>query len=186
MLAVIRQFHDGMQACVRLDDGEGLDKFDVGQGLRQGCVLAPLCFSRRYCVWPRNASSLMQPFRTTWFSSNKKRKARKRALHAQTGKIDGRRGKEEEEVQRLWGVLYADDAGTVSQSSEGLERMMTVIVTACSSFGLTASEAKTEIMCLQTQGGGKVSFTINAAGQVYKQEVKFTVLGRGYHRRQRP
>ena len=42
MLAVIRQFHDGMQACVRLDDGECSDKFDVGQGLRQGCVLAPL------------------------------------------------------------------------------------------------------------------------------------------------
>ena len=31
MLAVIRQFHDGMQACVRLDDGECSDKFDVGQ-----------------------------------------------------------------------------------------------------------------------------------------------------------
>ena len=42
MLTVIRQFHDGMQACVRLDDGEFSDKFDVGQGLRQGCVLAPL------------------------------------------------------------------------------------------------------------------------------------------------
>ena len=44
MLAVIRQFHDGMQACVRLDDGECSDKFDVGQGLRPGCVLAPLLF----------------------------------------------------------------------------------------------------------------------------------------------
>ena len=30
-----------------------------------------------------------------------------------TGKVDGRRGTEEEEVQRLWGMLYADDAGTV-------------------------------------------------------------------------
>ena len=34
MLAAIRQFHDGMQACVRLDDGECSNKFDVGQGLR--------------------------------------------------------------------------------------------------------------------------------------------------------
>eukprot|EP00904_Undaria_pinnatifida_P005032 jgi/Undpi1/1659/HiC_scaffold_11.g05049.m1 len=58
-------------------------------------------------------------------------------------------------------MLYADDAAIVSRSSEGLERMMTVIVTACSSFGLTFSEARTEIMCLQTKGGGKVSFTIN-------------------------
>ena len=35
MLAVTREFHDGMQACVRLDDGVCSDKFDVGQGLRQ-------------------------------------------------------------------------------------------------------------------------------------------------------
>ena len=74
-------------------------------------------------------------------------------------------------------MLYADDAGIVSRSSEGLERMMTVIVTACSSFGLTVSEAKTEIMCMQTKGGGKVSFTINAAGQVYKQTIEFVYLG---------
>ena len=42
VLAVIREFHDSMRACVRLDDGESSDKFDVGQGLSQGCVLAPL------------------------------------------------------------------------------------------------------------------------------------------------
>ena len=54
---------------------------------------------------------------------------------------------------------------------------MTVIVTACSLFGLTVSEAKTEIMCLQTKGRGKVSFTINAAGQLYKQTVEFVYLG---------
>ena len=47
MLVVTRQFYDGMQACVRLDDGECSDKFDVGQVLRQGirCVHAPLLFN---------------------------------------------------------------------------------------------------------------------------------------------
>ena len=58
---------------------------------------------------------------------------------SRTAKGDGRRRKEGEEVQRLWGMLYADDAGIVSRSSEGLEKMMTVIVTACSSFGLMVS-----------------------------------------------
>ena len=51
-------------------------------------------------------------------------------------------------MQKLWDMLYSDDAGIVSRSSEGLEEMTTVIVTACSSFGLTVSETKTEIMCL--------------------------------------
>ena len=78
-------------------------------------------------------------------------------------------------MQRLWGVLYADDAVIVSRSSRGLEKMMTVIVTACSSFGLTVSEAKPDIMCLETKGVGKVSFTINS--QVYKQTVQFVYLG---------
>ena len=58
-------------------------------------------------------------------------------------------------MQRLWRILYVDDAGIVSRSSEGLERMMTVIVTAGSAFGITASEAKTEIIRLQTKGGGR-------------------------------
>ena len=62
---------------------------------------------------------------------------------SRAGKVERRGGKEEEEVQRLWGMLYADDTGIVSRSSEGLERMKTVIVTACSAFRLTVSEPET-------------------------------------------
>ena len=36
MIAVIHHFHNCVQICVRLDDGECSDKFVVGQGLRQG------------------------------------------------------------------------------------------------------------------------------------------------------
>ena len=181
MLAVIRRFHDVMQACVRLDDGECSDKSDVGQGLRQGCVLAPLLFNmfftavlhvaeKRFLADAAITDNMVQLQR-------KKEKGEEKGT-SRTGKADGRGGEEkEEEVQRLWGMLFADDAGIVSQSSEGLERMMTVIVTASSAFGLTVSEAKTEAMCLQTKGGGKVSFTISAAGQVYKQSSLCTWAG---------
>ena len=96
---------------------------------------------------------------------------------SRTSNVDGRRGKEGEGVLRLWGMLYADDAGIVSRSSERPERIMTVIVTACSSFGLTVSEAKTEKMCLDTKSGEKVSFTTNAACQVYKQSSLYTWAG---------
>ena len=142
MLA-IRQFHDGMQACVQLDDGECSDKFDVGQGLRQGCVLAPLLFNMFFTAVLRVAEKrfLAAAITDNMMQLQRKEEGEKKGTSC-TGKVDGRRGKEGDEVRRLWGTLYADDAGIVSRSSEGLERMMTVIVTACSSFGLTVSEAK--------------------------------------------
>ena len=68
MLAVIRQFHDGIQACVRLDDGECLNKIDVGQGLRRGCVIAPLLFIMFFTAVLR---SLMRPPWTTCYSYKK-------------------------------------------------------------------------------------------------------------------
>ena len=53
----------------------------------------------------------------------------------------------------LWSILYADDAGVVSQSPEQLRKMMGVIVVVCVAFGLTASEAKTVSMYVFTREG---------------------------------
>ena len=44
----------------------------------------------------------------------------------------------------VWGVLYADDAGIVSKSAEGLAKMMAVIVTVFEAAGLTVYEKKTK------------------------------------------
>ena len=45
MISVICQLHDSMRACVRLDDRVCSRWSAVEQGLRQGCVLAPLLFN---------------------------------------------------------------------------------------------------------------------------------------------
>ena len=52
---------------------------------------------------------------------------------------------------------------------------MRVIVVVCAAFGLTASEAKTEIMCLCAKGmpESTATFSVEAAGQVYNQTKEF-------------
>ena len=78
----------------------------------------------------------------------------------------------------LWGMLYADDAEIASQSPENLRAMMGVIVVVCAVFGLTVSEAKTEIMCLRTKGmpESTVIFSVETAGQLYNQTNEFVYL----------
>ena len=45
MIALIQQFHDGMRACVRPDDGVCTHWLEVEEGLRQGCMISPLLFN---------------------------------------------------------------------------------------------------------------------------------------------
>ena len=79
----------------------------------------------------------------------------------------------------LWGMLYAVDAGVVSQSPEQLRKMMGVIVIVCAAFGRTVSEAKTEIMCLRVKGmpESTATFSVEAADQVHNQTNEFVYLG---------
>ncbi|CAB1112683.1 unnamed protein product [Ectocarpus sp. CCAP 1310/34] len=70
------------------------------------------------------------------------------------GKTEAAGGKETplDRVRRaVWGMLYADDAGVVSRSAEGLARMMTIIVEVFGEFGLTVSEKKTETLLMRAK-----------------------------------
>ena len=173
MISVIRQFHDGMRACVRLDDRGWPGWFAVEQGLRQGCVLAPLLFNIFFAVVINVA-----------FTRFKADKGIMDALvHLRKKRGAGRRGeatvRESVLATPLWGMLYADDVGVVSQSPEQLIKMMGVIVVVCAAFGLTVSEAKTEIMCLRAKGMSEstATFSVEAAAQVYNQMNGFVYLG---------
>ena len=75
-------------------------------------------------------------------------------------------------------MLYADDAGVVSQTPAQLRKMIGVIVVVCAAFGLTVSEAKTEIMCLRSKGmpGSTATFSVEAGDQVHNQTNEFVYL----------
>ena len=76
-------------------------------------------------------------------------------------------------------MLYADDTGVVSRPTEKLRKMMGVIVVVYAAFGLTVSEAKTEIVCLRAKGMSESTaiFSVEVAGQVYNQTNEFVYLG---------
>ena len=141
MISVIRQFHYGMRACVRLDDRMCSRWFAVEQGLCQGCVLAPLLFNILFAVVINVAS--------THFKADEG--VMDALVHLRKKKGAGGLGEatagESVLATPLWGILYADDAGVFSRSPEQLRKMMEVIVVVCAAFGLTVSEAKTETMC---------------------------------------
>ena len=141
MISVIRQFHDSMPACVRLDDRVCSGWFAVEQGLHQGCVLAPLLFNIFFAA-VMNMSSAR-------FKTDKD--IRDALVHLRKKRREGGRGEatvgESVLVTPLWDMLYGDDAGVISQSSEHLRKMMGVAVVVCAAFGLAVSEAKTEVVC---------------------------------------
>ena len=162
-----------MRACVRLDERVCLRWFSVDRGLRQGCVLAPLLFNVFFAAVTNVASKRFKADKGIMDA----------LVHLRKKRGAGGRGEatagESVVATPLWGMLYADDAGVALGSPEQLRKMMEVIVVVCAVFGLTVSEAKTEIMCLCAKGMPEsiATFSVEAAGQVYNQTNEFVYLG---------
>ena len=143
------------------------------QGLRQGCVLAPLMFNIFFAAVTNVVS--------TRFKADKSIMGALVHLRKKEGAEGRGEATAEESVlaTSLWGMLYADDTEVVSRSLEQPRKMMRVIVFECAAFCLTVSEAKTEIMCLRAKGVPESTaiFSVEAAGQMYNQTNKFVYLG---------
>ena len=168
MIAVIQQFHDGMRACVRPDNGVCSDWLEVEQGLRQGCVLSPLLFNIFFAAVLTVA---LQRF-------SEEPAILAELVHLKKPPTSMGPEPAMDYVRRaVWGMLYADDACIVSRSPQGVAKMMEVIVEVCRAFALTVSAKKTATMCMPPPRTPRTMVQIEAAGQTYKQVQSFTYLG---------
>ena len=172
MLTVTCQFHEGMRARVRMDDGEHMEWFDVTQGLRQRCLLSPLLFSIAFAAVTHAV--------VVRFSEDPD--IVRDWVHHEGDLEDNAAGVSLDPLacvpRAVWGMLYADKAGNVSKSAEGLAKMLTVIVTVFEAASLTVSEKKTDTMLLRTpdQTPYTSPLVIDAAGQRYRQTTHFFYL----------
>ena len=100
MIEVIRQFHDGMRARVRTDDGECSEWLEVKQGLRQGGVLPPLLFNVFF-------AAVLHIVLLVRFSEDEGIMAN--LVHLEEDGVDGETEPMDRVRKAVWGMLYADD-----------------------------------------------------------------------------
>ena len=162
MIVVIRQFYDGMKACMG-PDGVCSDWFRVQQGLREGCVLSPLLF---------NIFAAMVTLALQRFSEDTVILAELAHLKEPPTSMGPEPAMDSVRCE-VWDMLYADDACIVSRSPQGFTKMMELIVEVCRAFALTVPVKKTETMCMPPPRKPRTMDRVEAAGQIYKQVQSF-------------
>ena len=164
-IAIVRQFHDGMTARV-LEDGDPSEAFQVINGVKQGCVLAPTLFSIMFSAMLSDAFRDYEPginirYRTDGKLFNPRR------LQAVT--------KVKETIIRDF--LFADDCALNANTEQAMQGDMDRFSASCDNFGLTISTKKTEVMFQPAPGNPYNEPHIRVNGQTLQAVEDFTYLG---------
>ena len=131
-IAMVRQFHDGMQARVQ-NDGEYSEPFLVTNGVKQGCVMAPTLFSMIFSAMLTDAFQNVDAGFPIRYSFD--------------GKLLNLRmlqGKSKVQTDVVDKLLYADDLAENAKSEEKMQGAVDRMSKACDNFQLTNSTKKTE------------------------------------------
>ena len=152
-IAMVRQFHDGMQARVQ-NNGEYSEPFPVTNGVKQGCVMAPTLFSMMFSAMLTDAFQDIDagfPIRYRFDGKLLNLRRLQAKSKVQTDVVDK--------------LLYADDLAENAKSEEKMQGAVDRMSKACDNFQLTISTKKTEVVHQPAPGKPYSEPTITVNGQ---------------------
>ena len=165
LLSVVCSFHKGMRASVRVR-GNISDSFEVHNGVRQGCTIAPVLFNLYFCAvfedWRRQCSLAGMCFR---YSHGRRL-------------VGNRTAKSCLELSCITESQFADDAALYASTREGFEEVASSFVRMARGWGLTVSLIKSKGMVagigahtlvLAPLTGGRRGSRLSGAVSVFRQ-----------------
>ena len=135
MLQIIKSFHDGMKADVRVG-ATSTDSIEVKNGLRQGCTLAPTLFNIYYSVVV-----------SSWRDKCPLAGVNVRFKHGRK-LVGDRTAKSRLNVVKITESQFADDTATYATSRDAFEHSTTEFVRTAKDWGMTVSIDKTKGMVI--------------------------------------
>jgi hypothetical protein len=137
---LLADLHTGTQAAVKLASSKG-EWFDIGRGVRQGCVIAPLLFNIFFDCVVRLAMSHMPEGCGVDLAYN-----------AGAEVIPRFSSNGPSTMLTIANLMYADDLVLMSCDRCELELMLKTFDTVCGQMGMCVNAAKTELMAIGHDG----------------------------------
>ena len=164
MLSVVKSFHDGMQAEVRIGPAS-TKSFEVKNGLRQGCTLAPTLFNVYF-------SGMVASWRSKHVSEGVN------VLYRIGRKLVGdRTTKSRLQEVKVTETQFADDAALYSTSRDGFESSTKGFAAVAAEWGMTVSVSKTKGMIVGSNLKESDMDPVQVAGGSLEIVDRFTYLG---------
>ena len=134
LLSLIRSFHQDMKGTVQFD-GNLSEPFDIRNGVKQGCVLAPTLFGIFFSMLLKHA-----------FGDTKEGVFLRTRSDGRLFNLDRLKAKTKVIQALIRDLLFADDAAIATHSENELQFLMDRLSAACKDFGLIISIPKTKIL----------------------------------------
>ena len=162
---LIRLIHDDLTGQV-LSDGEASEPFSISNGVKQGCVLAPVLFNLFFtCVLNHAIGDLEQGVYLRYRLDGSLFDLRR--LTAKTKTVE----------KTVLEALFADDCALMAHRESDLQIIVNMFAEASRLFGLTISIGKTEVLFQPAPAAAAHQPTISIDGTQLKTVDDFKYLG---------